>query len=98
MNAKKLNRTLYKIANRWRWPLYLLAILIIVIPTVIVFATDNGFSSFYSKVLINIALGLIIVGKILGTFKKTMEDGFTPSSSIGSIIGLLLVFIWNILK
>jgi hypothetical protein len=98
MNDKKLKLTLYKIAIRWRWVLYLLAILIILISTLIVFAIDRGFSSFYSKIFINTALAFIIVGKIFGAFKKTIEDGVTPSASIGSIIGLLIVLIWNILK
>jgi peptidoglycan/LPS O-acetylase OafA/YrhL len=98
MKNGKLKLILYEIAVKWRLKFYLAAALLILIPIIIVLVTDNPFSPFYAEVFINTAIAFVIIGKILTAFKKAIEEGLTPWASIGSIIGLLILWIWSALN
>jgi hypothetical protein len=98
MKKNKLKLLLYEITVRWRLLFYLIAGLMVLVPICIVGITGNALSSFYGKVFISTAFAFIIIGRIFTAFKKTIENGFIPWTSIGSVIGLLIVLVWIILK
>ncbi|AKL96139.1 hypothetical protein CACET_c26940 [Clostridium aceticum] len=98
MKKNKWMITLYLNAVKWRLISYIIAFLVIFIPIFIVAVTDNGFSSFYGKTFIALAFIFIIIGKVLTTLKKTIDDGAMHWTGIGSIIGLLIVLLWDVLR
>ena len=77
--------------------LYVLAALIIIIPTLIVLISNKGFSPFFGKVTISVSILCIEIGLLMKTFIMKKEDK-SIAKNIGGIIGLLLVMIWRILK
>jgi len=89
---------LYEIAVKWRLIFYLIAGLIVLIPISIVLITGNTFKFFSGEVVVNTALLFVIIGKILTAYKKTIENGAINWGRIGSITGLLIVFVWSVLK
>lgn len=89
---------LYHIAIKWRWITYLFAALIVFIPIGIVIVTDSAFNSFYSKFFVSTAIALIIMGKSLAAYKKTIEYRAVPWADISGIMGLLIVLVWGIVR
>ncbi|GAA0730444.1 hypothetical protein GCM10008905_31760 [Clostridium malenominatum] len=77
--------------------LYIIAALLVFIPTSIVLVTEFTFSSFFSKIFLSAALTLIIVGKILTIIKKSKNDKSIPKD-VGIIIGLLIVLVSKLLR
>ena len=80
--------------------LYLIATLIIIIPISIVLVAEVRFSPMFSKMFLSTAVICIIIGKILTVLKKVKinkKDKSIPMN-VGAIIGLLIVFLTNILK
>jgi hypothetical protein len=98
MKNNKMRLTVYQIAIKYRLILYTMAVLIVLIPIIIVIISNNPFNSFYSEIYINTAITFVILGKILTIYKKTIENGAIPWTSTGSIIGILIVLIWSILR
>lgn len=77
--------------------LYALGIMIIIIPSLIIFISGGGFSAHFSKVILSIAMICMEIGLIIKAIVKREEGKFIVKE-IGIIIGLLLVIIWGILK
>jgi hypothetical protein len=77
--------------------LFLIAVLIILIPTCIVLATEITFSSSFSQIALCISLALFILGKILIVIKKDKGEK-SILGDIGVIVGLIIVFVSTILK
>ncbi|MEW9123470.1 MAG: hypothetical protein AB2421_12245 [Thermotaleaceae bacterium] len=75
-----------------------MAALIVFVPMFIVMIGDNAFSSRYSDIFINTAIAFFIIGKILGAFKNTIENGEIPWPPIGSITVFFIALILNVLK
>jgi len=98
MKNNKLKLILYEFAVKFRLIFYLMAVLIVFVPIFIVLVTDNAFNSFYSKIFVSTAITFVIIGRILTSYKKTIENGTIHWASIGSIIGLLIVLVWDVLK
>lgn len=98
MKKSKLKLKLYEIAAKFRLIFYIIAALIVFIPVTITLVTDNTFSAFYSKVFLSTAIAFIIIGRILTAFKKTVENGVIPWGIIGSIIGLLIILVQNVIS
>lgn len=94
---KKLDLILYIKSGKLNFILYLMALLIVLIPICIVFVTNVPFSATFSKISISTSLFLVITGKVLTLLKRDKGDKNIPTD-IGIIIGLLIVFISNILK
>ena len=84
--------------NKLSLILYLIAVLLIFIPISIVLVNDNAFNSFYSKIFVNTAIIFVIVGRILTVVKKTIVDRKVQWVGIGSITGLLILLVWEVLK
>lgn len=89
---------LFDTVNKLSWTSYLIAALMVIIPTSIVLFTGNAFNPFYRKIFINTAIAFVIIGKISVIVKKTIEDGTIPWANIGTIIGLLIVLISDLIR
>jgi len=63
-----------------------------------VLVTDNAFNSFYSEIFVNTAFIFVIVGRILTVVKKTIADRKVQWAGIGSITGLLILLVWEVLR
>ncbi|ADU28882.1 hypothetical protein [Evansella cellulosilytica] len=72
--------------------LYITSLLLIIIPTIIVLASDTKFSSTFSYIVINSAIALIIIGMSLTALQKRRE-GETISYHVGGAIGLSIVLV-----
>lgn len=78
--------------DKWKLFLYLSAILLIVIPISIVLMTDVPFHSIFSHTVLNAAIILVILGKMITIFEKRKESkSYAPD--LGAIIGLSIVLI-----
>ncbi|WP_234123513.1 hypothetical protein [Clostridium hydrogenum] len=97
MNFNKLDLLLYLKTGNLNLILYVIALLIVLIPISIILVTDVPFSSSFSKTSISTALGFVISGKLLALLKKNKGDK-SISLDIGIILGILIVFISNLLK
>lgn len=84
--------------NKLSFILYLIAVLLISIPISIALVTDNTFNSFYSEIFVNTAIIFVIVGSILTVVKKTIADRKVQWDGIGSITGLLILLIWEVMR
>lgn len=84
--------------NKLKLMLYITAVLMILVPISKVLITGISYNSTYSKISISMALMLVIVGKVHTVFRTVRKDNSIPKAGIGSIIGLLIVLFWGILK
>ncbi|MGD6834843.1 histidine kinase [Sutcliffiella halmapala] len=78
--------------EKLRGLLYLSAVLLVGIPTLIVIASDDSFSSTFSNILISIAIVNVMLAKLVTVFEKRKENR-RFSVDIGTIIGLSIVLI-----
>lgn len=83
--------------NKLSLILYIMAALIIIIPASYVIITDIPFSSSFSKISIGVANVLVISGKLSTIFKKKKGDKSIPLD-LGVIMGLLIAFIFHLIK
>ena len=73
--------------NKLIFSLYIIAILLVVIPTIIVLITDIPFSSTFSRTVLIVAIILVILGKMITIIEKRKHTkSFAPD--IGIVIGL----------
>ena len=76
---------------------YIIAFLIIFIPTAIVMISDVGFSELYSKIFISTALILVTIGRALTACSRSKGDK-RLYNDISVIIALLIIILFRILK
>ncbi|WP_407268820.1 histidine kinase [Radiobacillus sp. PE A8.2] len=78
--------------EKWRFALYLSALFLVVVPISIVLITDVPFDSFFSHVVLSIAIILVMLCKTITLFeKRRAKKRF--SSDIGALIGLSIVLV-----
>ena len=77
--------------------LYILAAIIVLIPSLVTLISNRGFSSDFSKVVISVAFICIEVGLLIRTHEKRKREE-PIVKNITTIIGILLAMIWGILK
>ncbi len=70
--------------------MYLSAVLLIVIPTIIVLVSDVTFTATFSSTVIVISIVLVILGKLITVFQKRKENK-SFAVDIGALIGLSIV-------
>ncbi|WP_223701622.1 histidine kinase [Sutcliffiella deserti] len=75
-----------------KWFLYLSAVLLVGIPTMLAIASGSTFSSTVSNIIISSAIVLVVLGKLLTVHEKR-KDNKIFSGDIGVIIGLSLVLV-----
>jgi predicted tellurium resistance membrane protein TerC len=81
--------------EKLKWLFYLIAFMLISIPTSIVLMDDDvTFSSTFSNTVISTAIVLVILGKLINVYKKRKENK-SFVSDIGIIIGITIVLITN---
>lgn len=83
--------------GKLKWILYLAAILLIAIPTLIVLISDATFSSTFSHTIISVAIIFVILGKMITVLEKRKKHQ-SVAPDIGIIIGLFIVFIIDLLN
>ncbi|MBD8071082.1 histidine kinase [Bacillus sp. PS06] len=79
--------------NKLKWILYWSGASLIIIPTIVVLISDDvTFNSTISNIVINTAIILVILGKMITIFeKKKGNKSFVPD--IGAVIGLFIVLV-----
>lgn len=78
--------------GKWKFFLYLIAVLLIIIPLVTVLITDVPFSSIFSHIVLSSAISLVIIGKLITIFERRKENhSFAPD--LGVVIGLFIVLV-----
>lgn len=83
--------------EKWKWCLYLTALLLIGIPITIVLLSDAiTFSSSFSNTVTSTAIILFIFGKMITVHKKRKENK-SYASDIGIIIGISIVLVARVL-
>ncbi|MFC0561520.1 histidine kinase [Halalkalibacter alkalisediminis] len=76
--------------DKFKLFLYLSAVLLIVIPTIIVFMSDVTFTAAFSSTVIITSIVLVILGKLITVFQKRKENK-SFAIDIGAIVGLSIV-------
>ncbi|WP_047985764.1 hypothetical protein [Ornithinibacillus californiensis] len=78
--------------NKLKLILYVSAVLLIAIPTLIVFISDASFSSTTSNTIITISIVFIVLGKVINIVEKKKENN-RIAIDIGVIVGLAIVIL-----
>ncbi|WP_026909111.1 hypothetical protein [Paucisalibacillus globulus] len=82
--------------NKWKLPLYIIAILLVIIPTIIVLITDIPFSSTFSRSVLSAAIILVILGKMITIIEKRKHTkSFAPD--VGIVIGLSIALVLSLI-
>lgn len=78
--------------------LYLFAMLLIFIPIGMVLITGIPFSKQNSGLILNLAIILIIISRMIYEVDLYRENKAIELSNIGIIIGLILILVWNLIR
>lgn len=78
--------------EKFKWFLYVSAVLLVGVPTLLVITSDDPYSSTFSNIVIALAFGLVILGKLIAVYEKRKENR-RFSVDIGTIIGLSIAWI-----
>ena len=71
---------------------YIIALIIIIVPTAIVMVSDIGFSDLFSKIFISTALILVVIGRALTACSRSKGDN-RLYNDIAVIIALLIIIV-----
>lgn len=77
--------------GRYSLLLYTLALLLLVVPILITLGTDESYGLSWHLLLTNIAIGLLLVGKVLSLIQKRKENKSIVADA--SIILVLLIIL-----